>query len=145
MGKYDDMIYMPRPKSKNHMPMSLPDRAAQFSPFAALTGHEGAIKETARITEEKKILTEQEQIIIDQTLQDIKAHLSEKRFVRIKYFVKDSYKMGGNYQELTAYVHTIKEKKKLKSGELIVELILDTGIHIPVEDILEIEQIQLEE
>ena len=68
-GKYDDIINLPHPESKKHPRMSLQDRAAQFSPFAALTGHSAAIDETARLTERKLELNEEKKAELDRMWQ----------------------------------------------------------------------------
>jgi len=72
MTKYDDIIHLPHHRSKKHAPMPIIDRAAQFSPFAALTGHDAAIKETARLTDRKIELDEYEIAALDERLQMIK-------------------------------------------------------------------------
>ena len=68
MGAYDDIINLPHPASDRHLRMSMADRAAQFTPFAALSGHGAAIRETARLTDRKIELTEEEQSLLDKKL-----------------------------------------------------------------------------
>ena len=78
MNKYDDIIHLPHHVSQKRPKMSLHDRAAQFAPFAALTGHEAAIKETARLTEEEIELDENSKELLDLRLQQLQEHLSEQ-------------------------------------------------------------------
>ena len=111
--------------------MALSDRAAQFSPFAALTGYEDAVKETARLTGEKIELDENEKAIIDGKLQIISAHAHEQPTVTVTYFLKDRKKAGGAYVEVTGAIKKIDD---------IENLILFTNkTVIPIHDILAIE------
>ena len=96
MNQYDDIINLPHHTSKNHPRMSIQNRAAQFSPFAALTGYEDAINETKRITTQKRILTNDMIEEINITLLDIKEQLNKYTY-QITYFKKDTKKEGGNY------------------------------------------------
>ena len=93
--KYDDILFMPHPNSKNHPRMARRDRAAQFSSFAALTGHEEAISETARLTDEKAALGEDVMERLDWIFMQIKAKMSENPEVTITYFLPDEKKAGG--------------------------------------------------
>ena len=81
--QYDDILNLPHPTSKNHPRMSLHDRAAQFSPFAALTGHEAAIKETARLTDDKQILSED---VIEKINGQLKIIAEKMRISHIKAY-----------------------------------------------------------
>ena len=96
MNQYDDIINLPHHTSKNHPRMSIQNRAAQFSPFAALTGYEDAINETKRITTQKRILTNDMIEEINITLLEIKEQLNKDTY-QITYFKKDTKKEGGNY------------------------------------------------
>ena len=102
---YSDIINLPHPVSKKHPQMSLYDRAAQFSPFSALTGHEAAIAETGRLTEERTELDEDAKERLDEKLQNLLFRLqvcgSEGLPIRVTYFVLDEKKEGGAYQEYT--------------------------------------------
>lgn len=109
---YDDIINMNRPISTKHLPMSLLDRAAQFSPFAALTGHEDAIREKARYTNEFVELCGDEQIIIDRKLQQIRDNIINNPEVTITYFEPDALKTGGKYVTITGRVKKIDEYEK---------------------------------
>ena len=100
MNNYDDIINLPHHISKNHPRMSIENRASQFSPFAALTGYENAITETKRLTEEKKILTNDMLEEINQKLTEIKENLN-KDLYKITYFKKDEKKEGGKYLTIT--------------------------------------------
>ena len=97
-NNYDDIINLPHHISKKRPQMSLYDRAAQFSPFAALTGHDDAIKETARLTEKQVILDENIREILDKKIQIINSRLKESAVeIKVTYFIRDIYKDGGMY------------------------------------------------
>lgn len=107
--KYDDIINLPHHVSaiRPHMPVS--DRAAQFSPFAALTGHDAAIKETARLTEQRVELDENSKCILNEKLQMIAENLQKQSIVTITYFLPDDRKEGGAYVNVTGSVKKIDE------------------------------------
>lgn len=107
--EYDDIINLPNPTSKNHLRMSLYNRAAQFSPFAALTGHEAAVKETARLTEEKQELSEDEIARLNEKLSIIIKNIGTEKMVTITYFVPDDKKSGGAYVSCSGIVKRINE------------------------------------
>ena len=106
-GKYDDIIDLPHPTSQNHPRMSLYDRAAQFSPFAALTGHSAAIAETGRLTDRRVELDEYEMARVDAELQRLQELLPGGPTASITYFVPDERKNGGSYQTVTGEVKRI--------------------------------------
>lgn len=106
MSKYDDIIDMERPISKRK-PMSIENRAAQFAPFSALTGYSEAVKETGRLTDEKKNLTEGIKEIINEKLNYIRKNISEIDIVNITYFIKDNKKSGGRYFTKTGRIKKI--------------------------------------
>ena len=95
MGRYDDIINLPHHVSPTRQWMSMHDRAAQFAPFAALVGYDDAVAETARLTETRPELDEQEQQAINKRLAYIADHIHEQPEVCIKYFVPDEHKSGG--------------------------------------------------
>ena len=100
---YEDIMYLPRPVSKKHAPMSLINRAAQFAPFAALTGHDAMIRETARLTDSPMDLTDSARAELDQILRC----LEEGMVVRATVFVPDRWKAGGAYVERTGTVRKV--------------------------------------
>ena len=100
MNRYDDIINLPHHVSPTRQRMSLRDRAAQFAPFSALVGYEEAVAETARLTESRPELDEQEQQVINERLTCIAARISEHPEVCIKYFVPDERKSGGAIVEV---------------------------------------------
>lgn len=126
---YDDIINMNRPISTKHPPMSLLDRAAQFSPFAALTGHEDAIREKARYTNEFVEICGDEQIIIDRKLQQIRDNIINNPEVTITYFEPDALKTGGKYVTITGRVKKIDEYEKkiimLGGDEILIKYIVN--------------------
>ena len=131
--RYDDIMDLPHHQSKEQTHMSLHDRAAQFAPFAALAGHEEAIEETARLTDEKIMLDETAIEKINEKLYDISQHLSEKRNVSITYFRPDTQKCGG------AYLTDVGTVKKMDEVEKVI--LMDSGMKIAMEQIIEIEEV----
>ena len=97
MSKYDKIKNLTRPQYADFPPMSIHDRAAQFSPFAALVGYDDAVEETARLTYSKIDLTEDETAELNKNLNRLLETISERPEVRITYFVPDEKKSGGKY------------------------------------------------
>ena len=128
MGAYDDIINLPHPSSAKHPRMPMSDRAAQFSPFAALTGHGAAIEETARLTDRRIELTEEEKTVLDEKLRLLLETGGEGM---ITYFLPDERKDGGAY---VTKLGTIKKIDPLEG-----RVILTDRTAIPIKDILEIE------
>lgn len=131
MGKYDDIINLPHPTSQKRPRMSVQDRAAQFSLFAALTGYDAAIRETARLTEERIELNEYEQAVLDQRITLLQEHLKDLPEVTITYFQPDERKEGGKYRSLTGVVKKIDPYER--------QIILADQSRIPIESILNLE------
>ncbi len=130
MGKYDDIINMPHHVSDRHPHMPVGDRAAQFAPFAALTGYGDQIDETARLTEDRLELTESERGRIDIRLQQLEQSLADGPAVQLIYFRQDPIKSGGAY--LTA-VGRVRRLDRLRQT-----LVMDDGTEIDFSDIYEI-------
>lgn len=128
MGKYDKIINLPHHVSSTRPHMSMIDRAAQFSPFAALTGYDAAVKETARLTEQKIELDEYEKVALDQRILLLQDHLKEHPEVTIIHFVSDERKDGGKYVSITGAVKKIDTYEK--------QIVLMDKSKIPIENIL---------
>ena len=111
-NSYDDIIDHPHHVSTQHPRMSMTDRAAQFSPFAALTGYGDVIKETARVTDRKPELSESEKTELDYKLQKVCDYPGEKPTVSITYFVPDLKKAGGSYRTISGQIKKIEDYKK---------------------------------
>ena len=94
---YADIIKLPRHISSKRSHMSLADRAAQFSPFSAVVGHDSAVKEAARYTDERKELDESQKAEIDNKLRELSENLPNEFDVKIVYFKDDELKSGGKY------------------------------------------------
>ena len=109
-GKYEDILHLPYPDSPKHPRMSLYDRAAQFSPFAALTGFDGVIAETGRMTDRKIELSESQKLLLDQKLTLIDDVIQDgyHPVVTVVYFVPDALKAGGSYQEFIGKVRQVE-------------------------------------
>ena len=99
--QYDDIIDLPHHVSERHPQMPMIDRAAQFSPFAALTGYDAAIVETARLTDEKRELSEEQKQEINRQLNALQARIKTDPTVTVVYFEADSRKAGGAYRAVT--------------------------------------------
>lgn len=130
-GPYDDIIHLSHPTSKNRPRMSIHDRAAQFSPFAALSGHAAAIAETARLTDRKLELDEDTKAELDRRQAILLEHISERPEITVTWFRPDEKKAGG------AYVTTTGRLKKIDEIERV--LVLTDGARIPLEDVAGLE------
>ena len=106
-GDYEDIIDLPHHVSPRHPRMPLPARAAQFSPFAALTGHEDAIRETGRLTEDFREPDEDSRELLDNRLRLLQENLSGYPEVEVTYFRPDSQKSGGAYVTVRGRVKKI--------------------------------------
>ena len=111
-NSYDDIIDLPHFVSKNRPHMSDYDRAAQFAPFAALTGYGDTIKEAARLTDSFKELSETEKEILDIKLTILQNHLQDEPEIEVLYFVPDEKKKGGSYSEKRIRVRKIDTQRK---------------------------------
>ena len=110
--KYDDIINQPHHTSQNHARMSISDRAAQFSPFAALTGYDDAVRETARLTDERIVLEEDERQTLDERFLFLRAHLADRPRVTFTYFKPDLKKAGGAYVSVSGTVRRVDEVER---------------------------------
>ncbi len=128
VSKYADIIDLPYIKSADRPQMSLHDRVAQFAPFAALTGHEEAIEETARLTDEKIVLDEGAMERIGVKLYEISQNIHMKWRVSITYFKSDSLKSGG------VYLTDVGTIKKIDDVEKVI--IMDSGMRISIDNIV---------
>ena len=130
MSRYDDIINLLHHVSPTRQRMSMHDRAAQFAPFAALVGYDDAVAETARLTESRPDLDEQEQQALNARLCALADHIQEHPDVRIRYYVPDALKSGGAIIEICGTV------KKLVSSDK--NLIMNDGTIVPISDIIDI-------
>lgn len=128
---YDDILHLPHPTSKNHPRMSIQERAAQFSPFAALTGHAAAIAETARLTDQRMELDEDTKMELDLKQQVLNNITEEHPEITVTWFRPDERKEGG------AYVTTAGRLKRIDEVERA--LVLTDGTAIPLADVVGIE------
>ncbi len=131
MGNYDDIISLPHHESAKHPKMLALDRAAQFMPFAALTGHNAAVMETERLTDSRMELDEMKKEELNEHLQFIKEQLLQKPQISITYFLPDTQKNGGAYLTITGTVRKIEQTRH--------QVIMENGTVIPMDDIYEIE------
>jgi len=111
--RYDDVINRQHPTSKKHPRMSNMNRAAQFAPFAALTGYEESIEETARLTDRRIELSEYEIEELNAKLNSIQEHIKERPEVTITYFQHDERKEGGAYITVTGKVRRIDDVNRI--------------------------------
>lgn len=125
---YEDILHQPRPTNYARPPMSRQDRAAQFAPFAALNGHEAAIGETARVTQQRRELTEDEKERLDRRQRILQARIQEHPTVTVRYFLPDDKKAGGAYQVVTGHLRRVNVHRGL--------LCLSEGKEIPLTDIV---------
>ena len=136
-GKYDDMIHLPHPASSRHPRMSMADRAAQISPFAALTGPGAAISETARLTDRQIELSEDAKALVDQKQSLLTERLAEHPEVAVTWFRADSQKEGGRYEVAQGRLRQIDTYARC--------LMLEDGSRIALDTVLELEILAPEE
>lgn len=127
---YDDIKGSSRPVYREYPAMTAHDRAAQFSPFAALTGYEDAVAETARFTGSRRELTEDEETELNIKLNELENELSDSRELRITYFKPDARKDGGSYVTVYGTVRIIDHYSN--------ELVMTDGMRILINDLAEI-------
>ena len=133
MGNYDDILYMERPPLRFHSPMPLAERAAQFAPFAALTGYDEIIEEAARLTAERVELSEDAKAELDERLQELAARTDppgEPVRAELTWFEADGLKLGGAYRTALCAVRRVDRVYRL--------LELDDRSVIAVDDLLEL-------
>ena len=130
-GAYDDILHFARPQSKKHRSMPMEDRAAQFSPFAALTGYDAAVSETARLTEERIELDPQEAERLGERLAALVKRQQEQPELSLLYFVPDARKAGGAYVTVSGRLKKITDFPRC--------IYLTDGSEIPIEDIVAVE------
>ena len=133
-GEYDDIINLPHHVSEKHPRMTLEARSAQFAPFAALTGYDEQVQETARLTNDRKELADGLKMILNEKIVKIKEKLSDMPEVTITYFVPDARKKGGKYVSVTGKVKKIDEFKNI--------IIFDDKKEITIQEIIEITDIE---
>ena len=128
---YDDIKHFTRPQYDDLHPMSMHDRAAQFSPFAALVGYDDAVAETARLTDSKVELTEDEMFELNANLNRLLDSLDEQPQISVTYFFPDEKKSGGKYVEKVGVVRIIDSY----AGELV----FTDGVRIAVADMAKLD------
>lgn len=137
MGDYDDILFLPHHRSKKRSPMSIQDRAAQFSPFAALTGFDVAIEETGRLTDCRPELLDYENAQLDHMLTRLLGLLPRQPQVSVTYFLPDSKKTGGRYETARGLAQKIDLYRKV--------LTMTDGREIPLTEILHMESPEIPE
>ena len=130
-NRYDDIMHLPRPESSRHARMTLQDRAAQFAPFAALTGYDAVIEESRRLTDHRIELDEGGKALLDEKLRTIRQLLPSQPRVRLLCFRADLRKAGGAYRVIDGQVKKLDDYQKA--------LILTDGSVLPVDMIYGIE------
>jgi len=126
MRNYDDIINLSRPQYHDLPPMSIHDRAAQFSPFAALVGYDAAVEETARLTDSRREMEEDEINELNRQLSELNKRLSERPRIRVTYFIRDRKKEGGRYASKIGNARTIDQAEN--------RIIFTDGETVPVKD-----------
>ena len=127
---YDDIKHLTRPQYDDFPPMPMSDRAAQFSPFAALVGYDDAVAETARLTDSRLELTEDEIFELNANLNRLLDCLDEQLEIKVTYFVPDEKKSGGRYVEKVGMVRIYDEYSQ--------ELVFMDKVRINIQDIVDL-------
>ena len=131
--KYGDIINLPHHVSTKHPKMSLDERSAQFAPFAALTGYEDAIEETARLTDERIDMDEEARQALDTKLQIICKQIESKPEIAVTYFIPDKKKEGGEYVTIRGRLKRVDKVRQV--------LVMDNSKEVDMSNILDIEAI----
>jgi hypothetical protein len=131
--RYDDIIAMPHHQSRTHARMALRNRAAQFMPFAALTGYDAIIMEAARETHQRVLLDEDAQRKLDVKLQRALDQRESRHRLAITYFRKDNSKDGGDYITAEGIIHLLDRERKA--------LVLEDHTAIPLEEIIALDDL----
>ena len=129
--KYDDIINLPHHVSERHPQLSKASYAAQFSPFAALTGYDGIVSEAARVTEQRVELGETDMEILSAKLQIIMNHVKKQPELILTYFKKDEKKEGGAYLQKTAQIKRVDDVERI--------LYFMDGSNLPIDDVVDIQ------
>ena len=132
MNNYDDIRNHSRYKLKHHQPMSMWSRAAQFSPFAALTGYDDEIDEAARLTDRREELTEDELNDLNQAFQKLLERASDRPLVTVTYFQPDERKDGGKYVSYTGRFRFFDETERILHFTDRTEIPVDDVFHIEI-------------
>lgn len=130
-SKYDEIMGLPHHVSRTRPQMPMSDRAAQFAPFAALTGYDSAIKETGRLTDEKIELDEEALTTLDMKYQFLMDALDDAPEVTITYFQPDERKAGGKYVSAVGVVRKVDDFER--------RITMQDGAKIPMDDVLSID------
>ena len=137
MRGYKDIIHLSRPISCRHARMSMVDRGAQFSPFAALVGYEAVLQESARLTEAETFLDEDDKELLNRKLCYLADHLQRTGPVRFLCYREDGRKAGGSHLWLTGKVKKIDLHRR--------SVVLEDGQEFAIEDIRAIDGVECEE
>ena len=127
-GNYDDIIHLPHPTSERHVRMPMIDRAAQFSPFAALTGFDDAIEETGRLTQFKITLAESAIAELDRVLASLSENIRQQPSVTVTYFQEDALKEGGAYITLSGRIKKMNEDAR--------KLVFEDGMSVAMDEVV---------
>ena len=128
---YEDIVALPHPTSAKHPRMSIHDRAAQFAPFAALTGHDDAVREAARLTQSRVEPDEQLKAVLDEKLRTLQEHIAQLPELDVAFFLPDLYKFGGEYVSHRGRLRRIDPLERC--------LIFADGKAVAIEDIISID------
>ena len=134
--EYDDILHLPRPVSTRHARMSMTDRGAQFSPFAALVGYEKVLEESARLTEAETFLDESGKELLDRKLRYLADHLEQAGQIRFLCYRPDERKAGGSFLWLEGIVKKIDLYRRT--------VVLEDGQEFAIEDIRAIDGVECE-
>lgn len=134
--EYDDILHLPRPVSTRHARMSMTDRGAQFSPFAALVGYEKVLEESTRLTEAETFLDESGKELLDRKLRHLADHLEQAGQIRFLCYRPDERKAGGSFLWLEGIVKKIDLYRRT--------VVLEDGQEFAIEDIRAIEGLECE-